>query len=71
MLDKAIPRHDYPIFADGKQAGKVTSGTFSPSLSIPVGLGYVELPCSGIDTRLEIKIREQLHPAVVVKAPFL
>jgi aminomethyltransferase len=71
MLDKAIPRHDYLIFADGKPVGTVTSGTFSPSLSIPVGLGYVETAHSSIDTRLEIEIREQLHPAVVVKAPFL
>lgn len=36
-------RHDYGIFdANKKQVGRVTSGTYSPSLSCGIGMGYIE-----------------------------
>ena len=41
MTDKGIPRHGYPLLKDGKPVGVVTSGTMSPSLKIPIGVGYV------------------------------
>ncbi len=42
MIDRGIPRHDYPITdAAGNVIGKVTSGTMSPSMKVGIGLGYV------------------------------
>jgi len=41
---KGIPRHGYAIRADGAEVGHVTSGTLSPTLGVPVGMGYVAKP---------------------------
>ena len=71
MEDKAIPRKGYPIFVGGDRVGKVTSGTFSPSLQVPVGLGYVDIAHSKVDTGIEVEIRGKRHPARVVKTPFV
>lgn len=71
MLDKAIPRHGYEIKADGNIIGTVTSGTFSPSLEIPIGIGYVEKDFSKIGSKIIIDIRGRERQAEVVKTPFI
>jgi aminomethyltransferase len=71
LEERAIPRHDYEVCdADGRIIGKVTSGTQSPSLKIPIGMAYVETAFSKIDSEIYIKIREKLSKAKVVKLPF-
>ncbi len=35
------PRHNYRILYQGKDLGAVTSGSFSPSLGVGIGMGYV------------------------------
>ena len=71
MLEKGIPRHGYEIKeGGGAGVGKVTSGTQSPSLNKPIGMGYVNINHAKEDTELYIKIRERLLKARVVKMPF-
>lgn len=71
LIDKGIPRHGYEICnAEGNKIGYVTSGTQSPSLSKAIGLGYVEIPSSAIDSVIYIKVRDKLLEAKVVKMPF-
>jgi len=71
MLDRGIPRHDYPIVDQaGHQIGKVTSGTMSPSLKIGIGLGYVQIDHAALDTEIFISIRDKGIKAKVVKLPF-
>ena len=36
------PRHNYRIIYKGQDVGAVTSGSFSPSLGIGIGMGYVK-----------------------------
>lgn len=72
MLDRGIPRHDYPIAdASGNIIGKVTSGTQSPSLNKAIGLGYVKTESAKSDTEIYIMIREKAVKAKVCKIPFL
>lgn len=72
MIDKGIPRHDYPILdADSNVIGRVTSGTQSPSLNKAIGLGYVDVAHSAIDSEIFIDIRQKPVKAKVVKIPFL
>jgi len=72
MLDKGIPRSHYEICtASGEKIGEVTSGTISPVLNIGIGLGYVKMEFSDVETPVFIKVREQLQPAKVVKLPFV
>jgi len=71
MIDRGIPRHDYDIVdANGDKIGKVTSGTMSPSLKIGIGLGYVTINNSKLDSEIFIQIRGKGVKAKVVKAPF-
>jgi aminomethyltransferase len=72
MVDKGIPRQGYEIKdRSGTPIGFVTSGTQSLSLGKAIGLGYVRTVFSKIDTPINIKIREKLLIAKVVKVPFL
>jgi aminomethyltransferase len=71
MVDRGIPRHDYPILdASGTVIGKVTSGTMSPSMKLGIGLGYVTVDHSTLDSEVFIEIREKGVKAKVVKLPF-
>jgi len=69
--DRRVPRHDYDIVNENSEViGKVTSGTMSPCLEIPIGLGYVPIEYSAIDTEIGIQIRNKVLKATVVKLPF-
>jgi aminomethyltransferase len=71
MIDRGIPRHDYEIVdADGNVIGIVTSGTQAPSLGIAIGMGYVTLPFTAVDSEIYIRIRNKDIKAKVVKMPF-
>ncbi|MFN5633150.1 MAG: glycine cleavage system aminomethyltransferase GcvT [Flavobacteriia bacterium] len=71
MVDRGIPRHDYPILdASGTVIGKVTSGTMSPSMKLGIGLGYVTVDHSTLDSEVFVEIREKGVKAKVVKLPF-
>lgn len=72
MMDgRAIPREGYAVFQDGKKVGKVTSGTFSPSLKKGIALARVESSARPAGTALTIEIRERHESAVVTRTPFV
>jgi aminomethyltransferase len=70
LIEKGIPRPHYPVFADGQEAGQVTSGTFSPFLKKSIGLVYLPVEFTGIGTDLEVGIRDRRVKAKVVSTPF-
>jgi len=70
MIESGIPRQNYKIKRDGLEIGFVTSGTFSPSLNIPIGIGYVRTEFSEIGTKFSIDIRGKERQAEVIKTPF-
>ena len=70
MLDRAIPRHDCPIIDGQDRIGRVTSGGYSPTLDMSIGLGYVPVGFSAPGTRLKVDIRGRILEAEVVSTPF-
>ncbi|UCC78514.1 MAG: glycine cleavage system aminomethyltransferase GcvT [Candidatus Zixiibacteriota bacterium] len=70
LKEKGIPRQHYPIICDGKKAGEVTSGMFSPMLEKGVGAGYVDKPYDNVGNEIGIDIRGKIVPAEIVKPPF-
>ncbi|QDI89846.1 glycine cleavage system aminomethyltransferase GcvT [Salicibibacter halophilus] len=71
MLDKGIPRTDYPIFDDGNnEIGHVTSGTQSPTLGKNLGLAIVKADYASNDTELIVGVRKRKLRAKVVPTPF-
>ena len=54
----------------GRQIGVVTSGTHSPTLGRPIGIGYVPTEKAAIGTEIEVSIRGKARRARVCKTPF-
>ncbi len=70
LLEKGIPRQGYRLFHNGQAVGIVTSGTLSPSLGIPIGIGYVPASLSKEGSTFQVEIRGRLVLAKVVSTPF-
>lgn len=64
------PRAGYAIRVDGKPAGEVTSGNFSPVLEKGIALGFVP-PDVAPGASVEIDMRGRPTSADVVKLPFV
>ncbi|MEM9857284.1 MAG: glycine cleavage system aminomethyltransferase GcvT [Bacteroidota bacterium] len=72
MEDLGIPRQGYEIQdVNGKSIGRVTSGTMSPTLSIGIGLGYIQKEYTAPDTEIYIAIRDKSLKAKVSKLPLI
>ena len=67
---RRVPRHGMKILADGRPVGAVTSGTFSPSLQRPIGMGYVESALAAAGTALAIDAGSSTLAAKVTARPF-
>ena len=67
----AVPRHGSEIVKNGKMIGRVTSGTFSPSLEKGIGLGYVPVENAQPGGTVGVRIRNRDVDAEVVALPFL
>lgn len=71
MIDKGIPRQHYEIHNENSERiGEVTSGTMSPTLRQPIGMGYIDAGYWEIDTEIYIRIRDKSLRARIVKMPF-
>jgi aminomethyltransferase len=71
MAAGGIARHGYDVLIGGKKAGRVTSGTFSPTLKAAIGLAYVPAENAGIGSRFDVMIRDRPTEALVVQTPFI
>lgn len=70
MRDRGIPRPGYAIARNGEPVGVVTSGTHSPSLDVPIGIGFVPADAAEIGTTISIDIRGRFREARIVETPF-
>ena len=64
-----IPRQGNPVLAAGEPAGIVTSGTFSPSLEIGIGMAYVRADLAESGTEVEIDVRGKRRQARIASKP--
>lgn len=71
LNERGIPRNGYEIHSEGGKIGHVTSGTLSPTLSEPIGIGYVDTKFSETGTEVEVLIRDRPVDATVVGHRFL
>ncbi|HEU4697787.1 MAG TPA: glycine cleavage system aminomethyltransferase GcvT [Gemmatimonadales bacterium] len=70
LLERAFPRHGYPVYYDGRQVDIVRSGTVSPSTNEAIGTTYLPVEAAKTGTRFEVEIRGKRVPAEVVARPF-
>ena len=70
VQSRRIARHGYPVLADGKTCGTVTSGAPSPTLGVPIAMAYLEPGADGDDRVLAVGIRGAEVPVQLTDLPF-
>ncbi len=67
---KRIAREGAAVLAGGAAVGKVTSGTFSPTLNKALAMAYVAPEHGAVGTALTVDVRGKSEAARVVPLPF-
>jgi aminomethyltransferase len=70
LVQSGVPRQGYAILDNGQPVGCVTSGTMSPSLGKPIGMGYLPTELVQPDREVAVEIRGRPIPAKIVPLPF-
>ena len=72
-LDKGIPRSHMAVLSiDGTPIGELTSGTFSPTRKLGIGLALIDTASgAGEGDEVAVDVRGRRLPARVVKPPFV
>ncbi|MGQ9524388.1 MAG: aminomethyltransferase family protein, partial [Armatimonadota bacterium] len=67
---RSVPRSGDVLEHDGYEVGRVTSGTFSPSLQAAIAMGYLPIHLLEEGTRVTVKSGSRSQTAVVTGLPF-
>ena len=71
IASRRIARHGYPVLADGRTCGTVTSGAPSPALGVPIAMAYLDRPAASLaGAVLLVGIRGEAVPAHLTDLPF-
>ena len=68
--ERGVMRSGHSILHGGRIVGRVSSGGFSPTLNVSIGMGYLPVELAQEGTELEVDVRGRPLPAVVVRRPF-
>jgi aminomethyltransferase len=72
LLERGVPRHGYAVTdGDRTRVGHLTSGTMSPTLDQPIGLGYLRGSFAEAGTEVSVVVRGDEKRAEVVIPPFI
>jgi aminomethyltransferase len=66
LLERGIPRKGYDILKGKEVVGKVSSGTFSPTIGKGIAMGFVNIELARSGQELSVDIRGRSIPAKVV-----
>lgn len=70
MTGRGIAREGYPVWMGGQAQGRVTSGSYAPTLKKNIGLAFIPATLAGAGREMEIEIRGKCVGAVQVGLPF-
>jgi aminomethyltransferase len=70
FVEKAIPRHGYPVFVNGEASGVVMSGIMSPSVGCGLGTAYVPTAHAKDGNTIEVEIRGKRVVGTITGFPF-
>jgi aminomethyltransferase len=72
VTEGTTAREQHDIFnQSGERVGYITSGAYSPTLKVPIGMAYVKVPLHKVGTRLVVSNREVMQPLTIHKLPFI
>jgi aminomethyltransferase len=67
---KRIAREGATVLVSGKEVGRVTSGTFAPTLGKTIAMAYVDPAITAVGTSCAVDVRGKAEPARIVALPF-
>ncbi|MBN1146565.1 MAG: glycine cleavage system aminomethyltransferase GcvT [Anaerolineales bacterium] len=70
MVERGVAREHYALLHEGKEAGHVTSGMFSPTTKRYLGMALLPREIASLGSEIEIVIRDKPVKAKIVKRPF-
>lgn len=70
LIGRGVARHDFPVKAEGKVIGYVTTGSPAPTLGKNMALALIDTAYAKIGNKVAIDIRGKDVEAVIVKKPF-
>ncbi len=70
VTDRGIARQGHGVVVDGEEVGRVTSGTYSPTLKKALGLAYVPKALAELGQTVTLNVRGKLLAATVIETPF-
>jgi aminomethyltransferase len=71
LLERGVPRPHMDVLDEaGATVSTLTSGTFSPTLRVGIGMAYLPVGLTTPGQPLQVRVRDRALPAEVVKRPF-
>lgn len=70
LVERGIPRQGCDVLADGEKTGRITSGTFAPTLRKPLAMALIKRSVPRGVKDFEVDIRGRIKKAKRVKLPF-
>lgn len=70
LRERAIARHGFSIQQDGTVVGRVTSGSFGPTVERSIGLGFIPPAHAQPGERIAVEIRGRAVEGAVTQLPF-
>lgn len=70
LQDRGIPRAGYDVVCGGQLLGKITSGTYSPTLRAGIAMSYLPPEFAKEGEVVQVKIRGKLADAHIAAFPF-
>ncbi len=70
LLERGIARQGHALVIEGEELGRVTSGTWSPTLDKAIGMAYLPAECAVPGGEVAVEVRGRRLAARVVPLPF-
>lgn len=70
MLERGVPRENYPVEFNGAEIGWISSGTFSPTLEKFIAMAFLDPGIVQKNEEVEVLIRKRSYRARITKMPF-
>jgi aminomethyltransferase len=68
---RMVARQGYPVQVNGQTVGKITSGTFSPTLEKSIAMAFVRSEYAKIGNEAQVDMRGKLVPARIASRRFV
>ncbi|KPK21664.1 MAG: hypothetical protein AMJ76_02070 [Dehalococcoidia bacterium SM23_28_1] len=68
--ERGVMRAGCSVLHSGRRVSELTSGGFSPTLGVSIGMAYLPPELASVGAELDVDVRGRLLPAQVVQRPF-